>query len=76
VKLENRQSARPLGVLLRSGGFIVLGVLVAHWLFGSAVAGAVLGLATYLLFVLVDLVGDIVAINRELAAFRRGEDRD
>jgi len=76
VKHEDRQSAGSLEFLLQSGVFIVLGIFVAHWLFDNAVAGAVLGLACYLLLVLFNLVGDVVAINRELSAFRKGEDRD
>jgi len=76
VRHENRDTAGLLEFLLRTGVFMALGALVAQWMFDNAIAGAALGLATYLVFIFLGMLGDIVAINRELAAFRKGEDSD
>jgi len=76
VRHENRATAGLLEFLLRTGVFMALGALVAQWMFDNAIAGAALGLATYLVLIFLGMLGDIVAINRELAAFRKGEDSD
>ena len=76
MRNDKHHSARPMRLLLQAGLFSGLGIAVAHWFFDNAVAGAVLGLATYLVFVLGIMVGDIAAIHRELAAFRKGEESD
>ena len=71
---HNHPSVRPLHVLLQVGLFTGLGIAVAHWFFDNAIAGAVLGMSTYFLLVLLIMVGDIVTISRELAALRKGEE--
>jgi len=76
VKNANRPSARLFQFAFRIGVFTGLGAALAHCLFDNALAGALLGPAAYLIVVLLAAVGDIVAINRELAAFRNGEERD
>lgn len=76
MKENSQQAAGPLKFLFRLALCTVLGVVISRCFFDNTVAGAVLGLASYLFFTLFLMISDIVAINRELAAFRNGEESD
>ncbi len=56
--------------------FLGIGVAISYWFFESAFPGLMLGLGGYLLVILFVMIGDIVAIKRELASFRKGDDPD
>lgn len=76
MKNENPISSRWLGAVLLLAPFLGIGVATSYWFFERPLPGLLLGLGAYLLVILFVMVGDIVAINRELAAFRNGEDSD
>lgn len=55
---------------------MALGVAGTYWLFNDLIMSAAAGLAIYPIFRLFVMAGDIAHIERELASFRNGEDKD
>lgn len=76
MKKGSRYLASLIKFLIPAGLFTGVGVALGRVFFDVAAAGAIIGLASYLFIVLVVMISDIVAINRELAAFRNGEDTE
>lgn len=76
VNKASQSPVRWLAAVMLLAPFLGVGVATSYWFFERPFPGLFLGLGAYLVVILFVMIGDIVAINRELAAFRNGEDLD
>ena len=74
--MEKLQEKRLWGFWFFTSLFLAIGAGLGYVVFDSSLTGAAIGIATYLVLAVLVTVVDMVSFNRELSAFRRGEDTD